>query len=84
MNKEIMNSVISLANGEKYVMISSADYQGKTYYLANEVVDNHLGEEMAIFRAETVDGNTSLVMEPDMNICGELIKIFDAQNQEVA
>lgn len=80
MNEEIMNSVISLANGDKYVMISSTDYQGKTYYLANEVVDNHLGEGMAIFRTEIVDGQTSLIMEPDMKVCEELIKIFDAQN----
>ena len=79
MNDKIMNSVISLANGEKYVMISSTDYQGHTYYLANNVVDNHLGEEMAIFKSEVVDDQTSLVMEPDMKICEELLKIFDSQ-----
>ena len=80
MNEKIMNSVIPLANGEKYVMISSTEYHGQTYYLANEVVDNHLGEEMAIFKPETVDGQITLVMEPDMKICEELLKIFAAQN----
>lgn len=74
-----MNSVIKLANGDRYVMISSTDYQGNTYYLANEVVDNHLGEQMAIFKAETVNGQTNLIMEPDMKICEELIKIFDSK-----
>ena len=78
---DIMNSVISLDNGEKYVMLDSADYNGIKYYLANDVVDNHLGNDIAIFKSEMVNGQLSLVMEPDIKICEELIKIFDAKNK---
>ncbi|MBE6160878.1 MAG: hypothetical protein E7158_01480 [Firmicutes bacterium] len=76
---DIMNSVISLDNGEKYVMLDSTDYNGIKYYLANDVDDNHLGNDIAIFKAEMINGQLNLVMEPDIKICEELIKIFDSQ-----
>ena len=79
MNEKMMNSVITLTNGDRYVMIDSVDYNGTTYYLANEVNGNKLGEDMAIFKAESVDGKIQLVMESDLKICEELIRIFDSK-----
>ena len=79
---DLLNKKIQLSNGEEYVTLDYTNYNGITYFLGNDVIDNHLGDNVVIFKVKK-DGDTmSLVIEPDISICQEVIKKLQEKIKE--
>lgn len=76
---DVMNKLIKLANGEQYVILAKADYEGITYYLGNNVIDNDLGDDIAIFKIEENNGTYNFIIEPNLDICQKIIDIIEKQ-----
>lgn len=73
MNISYRNKLITMSDGEQYVVLSEASYKGKTYALANDVVNNNLGPNMTLFRVEDLNGEFNFIVERDMNIVNAIL-----------
>jgi hypothetical protein len=73
MNTNYKNKLITMSDGEQYVVLSEANYKGKTYALANDIVNNNLGSNMTLFRVENLNGELNFIIERDMDIVGTIL-----------
>ena len=73
MNTNYRNKLITMSDGEQYVVLSEANYKGKTYALANDIVNNNLGSNMTLFRVENLNGELNFIIERDMDIVGTIL-----------
>lgn len=76
---DIMNKIIKLDDGNDYVMLESTEYNGTTYYLGNDVVDGHLGNDIAIFKIIKENEKMKVVLEPNIEICEKVITQINAK-----
>ena len=67
---DIMNKILKLDDGNEYVL-ESMEYEGTTYYLGNDVVEGHLGNDIAILSKK--DNKDILVLESNIDICEKVI-----------
>lgn len=73
MNTNYRNKLITMSDGEQYVVLSEANYKGKTYALANDIVNNNLGPNMTLFRIENLNGELNFIIERDIDIVGTIL-----------
>jgi len=73
MNTDYRNKLITLSDGDQYVVLKEAVYKGKRYALANDVINNDLGPNMTMFRLEVIDDKLSFIVERDMGIVEKLL-----------
>lgn len=73
MNTDYRNKLITLSDGDQYVVLKEAEYKGKRYALANDVIDNDLGPNMTMFRLEEIDNKLSFIVERDLGIVEKLL-----------
>lgn len=74
---DIMNKKIVLQDGNEYVIIDSTEVDGKTYYLGNDVEDDKLGNDIAVFTIENNNGEYSINFESNIEICEKVINQID-------
>ncbi|MBP3841123.1 MAG: hypothetical protein IK997_03230 [Bacilli bacterium] len=73
MNTNYRNKLITMSDGEQYVVLSEASYKGKTYALANDIINNNLGSNMTLFRIEDLNGELNFVIERDLDIVSTIL-----------
>ncbi len=73
MNTDYRNKLITLSDGDQYVVLKEAEYKGKRYALANDVIDNDLGPNMTIFRLEVINDQLNFIIERDLEIVEKLL-----------
>lgn len=73
MNTDYRNKLITLSDGDQYVVLKEAEYKGKRYALANDVIDNDLGHNMTIFRLEVINDQLNFIIERDLEIVEKLL-----------
>ena len=74
-----INSVLELANGENYVVINQAIYQGKSYFLVAKTTDNQedLTGEIKIVEEVMQNGMLGVKIVSDPKILELLTKYLD-------
>ena len=65
---EYKGKMITLSTGIKYAILEQTEYDGKTYVLANEIVDGKLGTDITLFRVDMIDNEPNFVEEQDLSI----------------
>lgn len=73
MNTNYRNKLITLSDGDQYVILSEAKYKGNIYALAHDVVDNKLGSNMTLFRLENINGELNFVIERNLDVVGTVL-----------
>ena len=76
-----INSVLELANGEKYVVINQAIYQDRSYYLVGKTTDDEqdLTGEIKIVEEVIENGVLGIRIVTDQKLLELLIKYLDPQ-----
>ncbi len=76
-----INSVLELANGEKYVVINQAIYQGRSYFLVGKTTDDEqdLTGEIKIVEEVMQDGVLGIRVVNDPKILELLVKYLDPE-----
>ena len=76
-----INSVLELANNEKYVVINQAIYQNKNYYLVGKTTDDEedLTGEIKIVEEVMKDGVLGIRIVKDPKLLDLLIKYLDPE-----
>ena len=76
-----INSVLELANGEKYVVINQAIYQDRSYYLVGKTTDDEqdLTGEIKIVEEVMQDGMLGIRLVNDAKLLELLTKYLDPQ-----
>lgn len=74
----LINSVITLDNDEKYVVLNQAIYQGKNYFFVAQVTSDEedVLEEFRLLEETEYNGEKSLQLVTDANIIDLLTKYF--------
>ena len=74
-----INSVLELANGEKYVVINQAIYQEKNYFLVGKTTDDEedLTGEIKIVEEVMKDGMLGIRVVTDPKLLELLVKYLD-------
>lgn len=66
--------MLTLSTGLKYATLEETEYNGKTYVLANEVVDGQLGTDVTLFRVDIIDNEPNFIEEQDLSIAELVLK----------
>ena len=76
-----INSVLELANGEKYVVINQAIYQGRNYFLVGKTTQDEqsLSGEIKIVEEVMKDGMLGIKLVDDTKLLELLTKYLDPQ-----
>jgi len=76
-----INSVLELANGEKYVVINQAIYQDRSYYLVGKTTNDEqdLTGEIKIVEEVIENGVLGIRIVTDQKLLELLIKYLDPQ-----
>ena len=76
-----INSILELTNGEKYVVINQAIYQGSNFYLVSKVTDDEedLDGEVAIVQEKMQDGVIGIELVKDEKLIDLLTKYLIPQ-----
>ena len=76
-----INSVLELANGEKYVVINQAIYQNKNYYLVGKTTDDEeeLTGEIKVVEEVMQDNTLGVRIVKDPKLLDLLIKYLDPE-----
>lgn len=76
--ENLINSVITLDNDEKYVVLNQAIYQGKNYFFVAQVTSDEedVLDEFRLLEETEYNGEKSLQLVTDANIIDLLTKYF--------
>ncbi len=76
-----INSVLELANGEKYVVINQAIYQDRSYFLVGKTTPDELNltGEIKIVEEVMQDGMLGIRIVNDQKLLELLVKYLDPQ-----
>ena len=76
-----INSVLELANGEKYVVINQAIYQDRNYFLVGKTSDDEksLTGEIKIVEEVMENGMLGIRLVNDLKLLELLTKFLDPQ-----
>lgn len=76
--ENLINSIITLDNDEKYIVLNQAVYQGKNYYFVARVTDDEeeVTEEFKLLEATEVNGEKALQLVTDEKVINLLTKYF--------
>ena len=76
-----INSVLELANGEKYVVINQAIYQNRNYYLVGKVTpdEQDLTGEIKVVEEVMNDNTLGIRIVKDPKLLDLLIKYLDPE-----
>ncbi len=75
------NTIITLENNEKYVILNETTYEGETYFLVMGLDENKeiVQSNVAIFQEEYQDADIYVTRVEDPNLIIELTKILKTQ-----
>ena len=76
-----INSIITLSNNEKYMVLNETVYENNHYFLVMGVDDNHeiLSSKVAIFKEEVENNETYVSKVLDSKLIIELTKLLKSQ-----
>lgn len=76
--ENLINSVITLDNDEKYIVLNQATYQGKNYFFVAKTTpdEEDVLEEFKLLEETEVNGEKALQLVTDEKIIGLLTKYF--------
>ncbi len=76
--ENLINSIITLDNDEKYVVLNQAIYQGKNYFFVAQVTSDEedVLDEFRLLEETEYNGEKSLQLVTDANIIDLLTKYF--------
>lgn len=79
--ENLINSIITLDNNEKYIVINQAIYQGKNYFLVAKVTEDEeeVTDEIKFLQSTEIDGKNALELVTDEKIIELLSKYFKPQ-----
>lgn len=82
--ENIINSIITLDNNEKYIIINQAIYQNKNYFLVAKVTDDEedVLDEFKLLEEVEIDGERNVTIVTDEKTIGLLAKYFKPQDAE--
>lgn len=74
----LINSIITLDNNEKFIVLNQALYQNKNYFLVSKVADNEedILDEFRLLEETEIDGEKALQLVKDEKIINLLTKYF--------
>lgn len=76
MNKK--DKLITISGGRKFVIIEQCDYDEKTYYFANEIINDDTSDVFKIFTIETNEQNEEIISDiKDNEIIKKVCAILD-------
>lgn len=73
MEKDYMNKLITMSDDNQYVILDEIQYDGNTYALANEVIDDNLGSDITLFRVERINGKFNFIVETNLDIVQQVL-----------
>ena len=73
MEKDYMNKLITMSDDNQYVILDEIQYDGNTYALANEVIDDNLGSDITLFRVERINGEFNFIVETNLDIVQQVL-----------
>lgn len=76
--ENLINSIITLDNDEKYIVINQAIYQGKSYFFVAKVTDDEQDvlDEFSLLEAIDVNGEKALQLVKNEQTIEILTKYF--------
>lgn len=76
--ENLINSIITLDNDEKYIVINQAIYQSKNYFFVAKVTEDEQDvlDEFSLLEAVDVNGETALQLVKDAQTIEILTKYF--------
>ena len=74
----LINSIITLDNNEKFIVLNQALYQNKNYFLVSKIADNEedLLDEFRLLEETETDDDKALKLVTDEKIINLLTKYF--------
>lgn len=77
--ENLINSILTLDNDEKYMVLNQALYQNKNYFLVTRVTDDEedVLEEFKLLEETEVNGEKALQLVRDEKIIDLLTKYFE-------
>lgn len=77
--ENLINSILTLDNDEKYMVLNQALYQNKNYFLVARVTDDEedVLEEFKLLEETEVNGEKALQLVTDEKIIDLLTKYFE-------
>lgn len=74
----LINSIITLDNNEKFIVLNQALYQNKNYFLVSKVADNEedILDEFRLLEETEIDGDKALQLVKNEKIINLLTKYF--------
>lgn len=82
--ENIINSIITLDNNEKYIILNQAIYQNKNYFLVAKVTEDEedVIDEFKLLEEIDVDGERNITIVTDEKTIDLLTKYFKPQDVE--
>ena len=79
--KILVNSIITLSNGEKYMILNETTYDNARYFLVMGIDDQGeiISSKVAIFKEEVENDEVYVVRVRDSNLIIELTKLLKSQ-----
>lgn len=73
MKNEYINKLITMSDDNQYVILDEIQYDGNTYALANEVIDDNLGSDITLFRVEKADEEPNFTIETNLELVQQVL-----------
>ncbi len=82
--ENLIHSIITLDNQEKYIVLNQATYQGNSYYFVAKVTDNEedILEEFKLLELVEESGEKRVQLVKDEKIIALLTKYFQKEETE--
>lgn len=82
--ENIINSIITLDNDEKYIILNQALYQGKNYFLAAKVTpdEEEIKEEFSLIEEIEINGEKAVSLVKDEKIIELLAKYLKLPEED--
>lgn len=76
--ENLINSIVTLDNNEKYIVINQAVYKSKSYFFVAKVTpdEEEVQDEFKLLEEVEVDGKKGLQLVTDPKIIDLLVKYF--------
>lgn len=76
--ENLINSILTLDNDEKYMVLNQALYQNRNYFLVAKVIDGEeeVTDEFKLLEETEINGEKALQLVTDENVIELLAKYF--------
>lgn len=82
--ENIINSIITLEDNEKYIVLNQGVYENKTYYFVAKVTpdEEDILDEFGLLEEIEIDGKKAVIFVTDKKVIEVLTKYFKPQIEE--